>query len=281
MRPDDFAYLSKILHERTGLVLGSDKTYLVESRLSPLIGKWNIAGGLDGIVPVLRNAGKDSEILAGVIDAMMTNESLFFRDIKPFEQFRQVVLRYLREARRARKAIRIWSAACSTGQEPYTLAMIFKEESAAFADWKIDIVGTDISREALARARAGAYTQFEAQRGLPIQMLMKHFKQHGDKWQIAPDIRSMVQFRDFNLLADPTPLGVFDVIFCRNVLIYFDQPTKAGVLERIARLLPPDGFLYLGGAETVLGVSDRFAPMPGQRGIYGLALRAVRRAANA
>ncbi len=125
-------------------------------------------------------------------------------------------------------------------------------------------------QEALDRAKAGIYTQFEVQRGLPINMLVKYFKQNGDKWQIDQKLRNMVQFREFNLLPDPTALGQFDVVLCRNVLIYFDQSTKSGVLDRIAKLLAADGVLYLGGAETVLGVSDKFAPLPGQRGVYGL-----------
>jgi chemotaxis protein methyltransferase CheR len=146
--------------------------------------------------------------------------------------------------------------------------MILKEEAAKLAGWRVDIVGTDISHDALERAKSGVYTQFEVQRGLPIQLLVKYFKQQGDKWQIAPEIRSAVQYRSFNLLTEFASLGSFDVIFCRNVLIYFDQKTKGAILDRMAKLLPADGLLYLGGAETVLGVTERFQPMPGQRGIY-------------
>jgi chemotaxis protein methyltransferase CheR len=200
----------------------------------------------------------------------MTNESLFFRDIKPFEQLKQLVLPKLQQSRATKKVIRIWSAACSTGQEPYTLAMILSEDVAKYGDWRIEIVATDISKEALDRAKAGTYTQFEVQRGLPINMLVKYFKQNGDKWQIDQKLRNMIQFREFNLLQDPGTLGQFDVVLCRNVLIYFDQSTKSGVLDRIAKLLAADGVLYLGGAETVLGVSDKFAPLPGQRGVYGV-----------
>jgi chemotaxis protein methyltransferase CheR len=166
--------------------------------------------------------------------------------------------------------LRIWSAACSTGQEAYSLAMILKEQSAKLAGWNIEIVGTDISHEVLARAQSGIYTQFEVQRGLPIQLLVKYFKQDGDKWQLVPEIRNMVRYKEFNLLGEPAALGGFDVIFCRNVLIYFDQKAKTAILERMSKLLPPDGLLYLGGAETVLGVSDRFEPLAGHRGIYAL-----------
>jgi chemotaxis protein methyltransferase CheR len=268
MKPEDFSFLCKLLYERTGLVLGTDKMYLIESRLSPVARKWGMSG-LDALTQGLR-AGRDTELLRDVSDAMMTNESLFFRDIKPFEQLKQVVLPKLQQSRAQKKVIRIWSAACSTGQEPYTLAMILSEDVAKYGDWKIEIVATDISKEALDRAKAGTYTQFEVQRGLPINMLVKYFKQNGDKWQIDQKLRNMIQFREFNLLQDPGTLGQFDVVLCRNVLIYFDQSTKSGVLDRIAKLLAPDGVLYLGGAETVLGVSDKFAPLPGQRGVYGV-----------
>jgi chemotaxis protein methyltransferase CheR len=250
VKPDDFAYFTKYIYDQTGLVLGPDKMYLIESRLAPLARKWNVAT-IDLLVGQLR-ASRDPVLQRDVVDAMMTNESFFFRDGKPFDQFRQLILPALLQARAAKKSFRIWCAAASTGQEPYTLAMILKEEAAKLAGWRVDIVGTDISHEALERAKAGVYTQFEVQRGLPITLLVKYFKQQGDKWEIAPEIRS----------------AVFDVVFCRNVLIYFDQKTKGQILDRMAKLMPADGVLYLGGAETVLGVTERFQPMPGQRGIY-------------
>jgi len=266
VKPDDFAYFTKYIYDQTGLVLGPDKMYLIESRLAPLARKWNVAT-IDLLVAQLRSA-RDPALQRDVVDAMMTNESFFFRDGKPFDQFRQLILPALLQSRAAKKSFRIWCAAASTGQEPYTLAMILKEEAAKLAGWRVDIVGTDISHEALERAKAGIYTQFEVQRGLPITLLVKYFKQQGDKWGIAPEIRSAVQYRSFNLLSEFASLGSFDVIFCRNVLIYFDQKTKGQILDRMAKLMPSDGVLYLGGAETVLGVTERFQPMPGQRGIY-------------
>ena len=277
MKPDDFAFFCKLILDRTGLVLGGEKTYLIESRLTPVARKHNLAG-LDVLAAALRQ-GRDPVLLRDFTDALMTNESFFFRDGKPFEQFRQVVLPRLLAARAQQRSFRIWSAACSTGQEAYSLTMILKEEAAKLQGWRIEIVGTDISHEVLARAQSGIYTQFEVQRGLPIQMLVKYFKQDGDKWQIAPELRQMVLFKEFNLLEDPVALGRFDVVFCRNVLIYFDQAKKALILDRISRLLPPDGLLYLGGAETVLGVSDRFEPLAGHRGIYALASAAAPAAA--
>jgi chemotaxis protein methyltransferase CheR len=266
MKQENFAWLCRHLLDNTGLVLGPDKMYLVESRLSPVARKFN-TGDLDGLAETLRS-GKNAELQRDVIDAMMTNESFFFRDGKPFDQFRQVVLPRLLQGRATQKSFRIWSAACSTGQEPYTLAMILKEEQAKLPGWRIEIVGTDLSSDALDRAKEGIYSQFEVQRGLPITLLVKYFKQIGDRWQIAPELRNTITFRPLNLLTDFTTLGTFDVVFCRNVLIYFDAATKASILEKISRMMPSDGVLYLGGAETVLGVTEKFAPMPEQRGIY-------------
>jgi len=148
--------------------------------------------------------------------------------------------------------------------------MLVAESGSALAGRKVEIVGTDIARDQLARAREGVYSQFEVQRGLPVQMLMKYFRKDESNWRIADPIRAMAQFREFNLLSDLKSLGRFDIVFCRNVLIYFDQPTKARVLEAIAGLMPPDGLLYLGGAETVLGITPKFAPMPNERGVYGV-----------
>jgi chemotaxis protein methyltransferase CheR len=174
------------------------------------------------------------------------------------------------KARAGRKSIRIWCAAGSTGQEPYSLAMCLKEMGVALAGWRVEIIATDLSQDVLEKSKAGIYSQFEVQRGLPIQMLVKYFKQTGELWQINADIRAMVQHRQLNLLHDFSQLGVFDVIFCRNVLIYFDQDTKAGIFDRLSRMLEPDGVLLLGAAESVVGISDAFKPYPERRGLYRL-----------
>jgi chemotaxis protein methyltransferase CheR len=268
MKPDDFTFFTKYIYDQSGIVLGADKMYLIESRLAPVARKFNLAT-IDLLVGQLRG-GRDANLQREVVDAMTTNESFFFRDGKPFDQFKSVVLPQLLANRAAKKSFRIWCAAASTGQEPYTIAMILKEAALQLTGWRYEIVGTDLSTEALDRAKSGIYTQFEVQRGLPIQLLVKYFKQQGDKWQIAPEIRAMVQYRNYNLLHEFAGLGSFDVVFCRNVLIYFDQKTKGNILDRIAKLMPPDGLLYLGGAETVLGVTEKFQPMPNQRGIYQL-----------
>ncbi|AWJ87156.1 chemotaxis protein CheR (plasmid) [Azospirillum sp. TSH58] len=268
MRVEDFDMFSTLLKQRSGLVLTRDKAYLLESRLMPVARKWNMKG-LEELASTVRTR-KDEALLRDITEAMTTNESSFFRDQKPFDQFKQIVLPKLLEARAAKRSIRIWSAACSSGQEAYSLAMLLNDDAAKLAGWRIEIVGTDISAEMVERSKSGIYTQFEVQRGLPIQMLVKHFKQQGDKWQISQQLRQMASFREFNLLGDLSVLGQFDIVFCRNVLIYFDQPTKTKVLEAIARQMPQDGVLYLGGAETVLGITDRFKPVEGQRGLYSL-----------
>jgi chemotaxis protein methyltransferase CheR len=209
-------------------------------------------------------------LIRDVVEAMTTNESFFFRDDKPFVHVRTQALPRLVAARPSGSTIRIWSAAASSGQEAYSLAMIVAESRAVLGDRKVEIIGTDIAREQLNRAREGLYSQFEVQRGLPVQMLMRYFRKEESTWRINDAIRAMAQFREFNLLSDPRPLGRFDIVFCRNVLIYFDQPTKSRVLGGIAGAMPPDGLIYLGGAETVLGLTTRFAPLPAERGVYGV-----------
>lgn len=269
MSPMDFDYLAQILKLRSGLVISQDKIYLLESRLVPLARRHGLAG-LDALVGKMRGSN-DEALIRQVVEAMTTNESFFFRDSKPFEIFKKETLPCLLKARAQKRHIRIWSAASSTGQEPYSLAMLLREEGAKLAGWRVDILATDLSTEVLERAKQGIYSQFEVQRGLPIQMLMKYFTQSGDTWQIDQSVRSMVQFQAFNLLDDPGVFGFFDVVFCRNVLIYFDQPTKRLILDRMSRLLPQDGALYLGGAETVLGICESFRPVPELRGVYAVA----------
>ena len=266
LRPDDFDFVARMLKERSGLVIGRDKAYLLESRLMPLARKRGLKS-LEELVGSMRSS-RDEGLMRDVTEAMTTNESFFFRDIKPFDQFRDVVLPQMMQQRSSKRTIRIWSAACSSGQEAYSLAMMLKENSAKLAGWRIEIVGTDISVEMLEKAKAGLYSQFEVQRGLPIQMLVKYFKKKDESWQIDSALRGMVQFKEYNLLHDLRTLGQFDIVFCRNVLIYFDQGTKGRVLESISKQMPDAGILYLGGAETVLGISDRFRPIPNQRGIY-------------
>ena len=269
MKPVDFEFLSQLLNKRSGLVLTEDKAYLLESRLMPVARKRGMKG-LEDLISTIRTS-KEEDLLREVTEAMTTNESFFFRDIKPFDTFRDVILPDLLKNRAVMKSFRIWCAAASSGQEPYSLAMVMKELATKLTGWSYEIIATDISTKMLDKATKGIYSQFEVQRGLPIQLLLKYFKKANDVWEIDPSLRAMVTFKEFNLLNDPKVLGAFDVVFCRNVLIYFDQPTKSRILDWIARMLPADGRLFLGGAETVLGITDKFKPVPGQRGVYCLA----------
>lgn len=266
MKNDDFLYFQKLLKDDSGLVITPEKTYLLESRLVPVAQKAGLAG-LEEIAAKLRSGG-GGDLKRQVIEAMTTNETSFFRDTGPFEKFQKVLLPYFLNARASKKHLRIWSAACSSGQEPYSLAMILKEMESKLAGWRFDIIATDLSEDIINQAKTASYTQFEVQRGLPIQMLVKYFEQKGDRWFLKDQIKNMITFRKINLLDDFSSLGNFDIVFCRNVLIYFDVPSKAKVMNGIRKMLPQDGALLLGGAETVIGITDEFKPMPDHRGLY-------------
>ncbi len=265
MTPQDYDYLCKLLKERSGLMLAADKQYLVESRLLPVARKAG-CDTLEALIARLKGPGSEP-LKVEVTEAMTINESFFFRDKIPYDRFRDTIIPDMAQKRAAQKRLRVWSAACSTGQEPYSLAMMLDGFS-TLSGWQFDIIATDISNDVLDKARSGCYSQFEVQRGLPISMLMQHFEQVGDQWRLSAKIRRMVSFRQLNLLSDFSSLGQFDAIFCRNVLIYFDQPTKVDVLTRVRQRLAPDGYFVLGAAETVVGVSDLFSPIPDKRGLY-------------
>ena len=269
MNQVDFDFISDLLKAGSGLVLTIEKVYLLESRLIPVARKHG-HDTLEALIAALRRTPK-GPLFTEVMEAMTTNESFFFRDVKPFETFRKVFLPEIIKRRAASKTLRIWCAAASTGQEPYSLAMLLQEEAKQLVGWNCSILGTDISEEVLDRAKSGIYTHFEVQRGLAITQLIKFFEKQGELWQIKPDIRKIVQYRKFNLLDDPSSLGQFDVVFCRNVLIYFDVETKGKVLARIAKVMDKDGILMLGAAETVMGISDAFRPVVGHFGSYELA----------
>ncbi|PZQ46901.1 MAG: chemotaxis protein CheR [Micavibrio aeruginosavorus] len=266
MRINDFDLYKDLLKEKSGLTLTPDKSYLLDSRLTPVARKHNFAN-LEAMTMALRGV-PSQDLIKDVVEAMTTNETSFFRDSKPFDQFRDIVIPHLLKTRAMTKRVRIWCAAASTGQEPYSLAMVIKENAAKLAGWNFEIVATDIDTAVLETAKKAEYSQFEVQRGLPIQMLMKYFDQKGDRWHLKNDIKSMIQYKPFNLLSPMGGLGKFDIIFCRNVLIYFDRDTKAKTLENMAQLLPDDGFMFLGGAETVLGITDAFKPLDNSRGVY-------------
>jgi chemotaxis protein methyltransferase CheR len=264
MTPAEFEFVAQMLKRRSGLVINSDKLYLLESRLGPVARKHSLAG-LPAIAAKLK-AG-DEALARDVTEAMTTNESFFFRDKTPFDHFEKLMLPALLKARAGSKRLRIWCAAASTGQEPFSLGMILREKQALVKDWRIDIIGTDLSSEVLTRAKSGLYSQFEVQRGLPVQLMVKYFTKERDQWRLKDDVRSMVEYRQMNLLDSFVGLGSFDIIYCRNVLIYFDEATKRAILERMAQLLPDDGYLLLGAAETVVGITNAFSPLEGAQGV--------------
>ena len=241
MNVTDFELVAELLKERSGLALNKEKAYLLENRLNPVARKWDFSG-FEELAQAIRT-NNDEALLVDVTEAMTTNESFFFRDQNPFDQFTSIVP-HLLDARAAKRSFRIWSAACSSGQEPYTLAMLLKERAAKLAGWRVEILATDLSNEILDKAKEGLYSRFEVQRGLPISLLVKNFTQVGDRWQIDDSLRKMVKFQQFNLLGNIGSLGRFYVVFCRNVLVDFDTPVKARVLEGMADMLAPDGFLY-------------------------------------
>lgn len=262
----DYQYLCDLLKQKSGLSLSQEKGYLIENRLLP-VARENSLKNVSELVVALRSGR--AGLAVQVVNAMATHETFFFRDGKPFENFKDCILPSLLESNRMTHKINIWCAACSSGQEPYTLAMMLKDAK-DFSNWNVNILGTDISAPIIERAKSGSFTQFEVQRGLPVQLLIKHFRQVESDWQLDPEIRKSVKFQILNLLDDFRGLGKFDVVFCRNVLIYFDPPTKTRVLENIAKSLNPSGFLILGGSETVLGLSHLFELVEGKRGVYKL-----------
>ena len=259
-----FENIAAVLKARSGLSLGVDKAYLVQARLEPILKK----RGLSSLAVLADRLHVDPALEREVVEAMTTNETLFFRDGRPFDHLRDVMLPRLHASRPKGMPLRIWSAAASTGQEAYSLAMLVSEMGPALAGRAVEIVGTDIAREPLQRGEHGLYTQFEVQRGLPARLLVKYFAKEDGGWRINRPLRDMVRFREWNLLSDLSGLGRFDVIFCRNVLIYFDQATKARTLEAASRLLSPEGAIYLGAAETILGMKVGLSPVPGGHGIF-------------
>ncbi len=266
MNTQDFTFLVNMLKKTSGHVLAEDKGYLLDSRLGPIARKENY-DSVDALIKAMRTKN-DDRLNAIVTEAMTTNETFFFRDRTPFDLFKSDVIPHLTANRPAGSKIKIWCAAASSGQEPYSLAMIMREEAARMKGLQSSILATDISDKVLEKAKTGLYSQFEVQRGLPVQLMVKYFEKANDLWRIDPRLQQHITFRKFNLLENFRGLGQFDVVFCRNVLIYFDQATKTDILNRLAQSIAPDGFLFLGAAETVMGLSDAFVPVPGKRGLY-------------
>jgi chemotaxis protein methyltransferase CheR len=270
MTDEDFDFLAELLRTRSGISISSEKSRLVENRLKAVA--WRL-GFKDVTVLLGELKTAKATICRAVIDSMMIHDTSFFRDKAPFSYFRTVMLDALMNARKDTKRLRIWCSAAATGQEAYSIAMVV-DALPQLLDWNVEVIATDLSSEIVERAEDGLYTQFEVLRGLPIQMLAKHFRQDGSDWRISPELRAKVHFGVFNLLDSFAPLGIFDVIFCRNVLIYFDQRTKQDVLARLADAMAPESYLVLGAAETVLGLSQDFAPMVDAPGVFMKATRA-------
>jgi chemotaxis protein methyltransferase CheR len=254
---EEFRYISDLVRQHSAIVLEPGKEYLVESRLTPMLRE--SGGGSIGELVARLQSRREPALTAMVVQAMTTNETSWFRDKHPFDLFAGHLLDTVAAGRTAERSIDVWSAAASTGQEPYSLAMILQDWLLARPGWRARIVGTDIDEQVLARARAGRYSQLEVNRGLPVQRLVRHFSRSGTEWELAQDVRRMVDFRQLNLAVTfPPGTGTYDVVFCRNVLIYFDLPTKRAILRRLGQALRPGGFLVLGGAETTLNIDDDF-----------------------
>ena len=261
-----FGEIAAHIQARSGLALGPEKLYLLETRLAPILRQENLKD-LAALAQRL-SLGRSEVLSKAVVEALTTNESLFFRDGTPFQHLRDVALPQLHGARPAGQKLRIWSAAASSGQEAYSLAMVVSEMPDLMDQRGVEIVGTDIATLPLERARAGIYTPFEIQRGLTGAQVARYLTRHGDGWRVAAKLRAMVTFREWNLLSSLAPLGTFDIVFCRNVLIYFDPPTKIRVLNAICRQLAPDGLLYLGASETTMGLAPGLVRAAPNCGVY-------------
>jgi chemotaxis protein methyltransferase CheR len=265
MDQKDFAFLAELLRRRSGLLLTQQKAHLVESRLAPVMSRF----GFKNSAALVRELHHDHEALAiAVIEAMTTNDSAFFRDRKTFEEFRDIVLPELLVRRAADKRLRIWCAACAAGQEPYTIAMILDDHNLLAQGWTIDLIASDLNSQMVARAEEGLYSQFEVQRGLPIRRLVRNFTQEGANWRISEKLRRMVRFRTFNLLDSYGWLMEVDVVFCRNVLMYFDRKTRISVIDRVGDMLAPDGALLVGPTESISGLTTDFLQTDEAPGLY-------------
>lgn len=268
MTPDDFEFLSTLLKDSSGFVLTRDKSYLFENRLAPIVRRRRMKN-IDELVDTVR---KGEQGLAGeVVDAMMMTDTSFFRDWKPFEHFRTITLPNILKVRSDKKAFRILCCGVSSGQEAYSLALLLRNMGDGLAAWDPHITGIDLSENALSKAKKGVYSQFEAQSGLPIRMLISSFDKVGDEqWRIKDVLRAGIEFKRWNMIEELYPLGAYDVVFCRNILKSFDQDTKMRVLGRVSRLLSDDGALYLGMDETTEGVSKNFIAVEPEVGVFGV-----------
>lgn len=259
INPQDFEYISKLIRERSAIVLEKGKEYLVDSRLMPIINQEKL-GSMEELISKLRNSPPNC-LHDKVVDAMTTNETSFFRDIHPFETLKKSIIPEIMAKRSAQKELNIWCGASSSGQEPYTLVMLLLSNFPSLSSWKVTFIATDISDEMLTRCRNGLYSQLEVNRGLPAALMVKYFERKGTEWQIKKELRDMIDFRKMNLATAWPFMPRMDLVMLRNVLIYFDVEVKKTILGKIRQLLKPDGYLFLGGAETTLNLDDKFERM--------------------
>ncbi len=255
---NDFTFLANYVKNSTAIVLTPDKDYLVESRLNPVARRVGVASITELVAKLRTNPTINSEVGSMVAEAMTTNETYFFRDVKPFDVLKSELLPKVIERKGADRTLNIWSAACSSGQESYSIAMVIKEHFPALSSWRIRIIGTDISRAMVERTKEGIFSQIEINRGLPAPLLVKYFTKSGSEWKIKPDLTSMVDASVMNLAGNWPMLPRMDIVFLRNVLIYFDLQTKRSILEKVNRVLVPGGALLLGGSETTMNVSNDY-----------------------
>jgi chemotaxis protein methyltransferase CheR len=257
----DFDYVVTLVRKEAAIVLESGKEFLAEQRLARLIREVNFPT-IEALVAELRRRPHGDELHKRVVDAMTTNETMWFRDQQPFDALRQHVLPDLVARRAPSHTFHIWSAACSTGQEPYSLAMLIRDSFPQLAS-RVQIHATDLSRECVAKAKSACYSQFEINRGLPAVALIKHFAQRGGEWEVKPEVRRMVTFHELNLTGSWSVVPPqIDVVFIRNVLIYFDVPTKQQIFTGLRRVLRPDGYMFVGSGESLAGVDDRYERQP-------------------
>jgi chemotaxis protein methyltransferase CheR len=252
----DFSFVRDLVYQQAAIVLEKEKTYLVEARLSPLARRHGFPSLTEMITQI--RSQPNNGLRWSAVEAMTTNETSFFRDVHPFELLKKHVLPELIKRRATLRQLNIWCAAASSGQEPYTILLLLRENFPELLNWKLTFIATDISKEMLDRCREGCFSQLEVNRGLPAPLLIKYFQKIGTEWQIKEDLRRMVDFRQLNLAQSWPPFPAMDIIFMRNVLIYFDIETKKTILARVRKTLKPDGYLFLGGAETTLNLDDSF-----------------------
>lgn len=253
---DDLTFIRRLIRDRSAIVLDESKDYLLEARLGPIAEKEGL-GSLRELIAELRKA-PSSSLSKRVVDAMTTNETSFYRDIAPFDCLKQKVLPEVMAARASSRKLDLWCGASSSGQEPYSILILLKDSFPELETWNLRLLATDLSSNMVERTREGQYTQLEVNRGMPAKLMVKYFDRKGMKWQVKPDVRKLLEAREMNLIDRWPPMGKMDIVFLRNVLIYFDVPTKAAILGKIKNILAPDGFLFLGGAETTIGVDDSF-----------------------